>query len=197
MKTLLNSARTLLQDMASTILFLVMMVLTKNVVLSVIAGMALGAGQITWQLARRQKIDLMQAMSFFLVIASGLATLWTHDPRFVLIKPSAIYLIIGIVMLRPGWMLRYLPGDAIQVVPDVATVFGFVWAGLMFVSAGVNLYAGLHMTPLAWAKFMSIYGLASKGGLFLISYATMRHIGHRRWHAAHPEAAAPEAAATA
>ncbi len=50
----------------------------------------------------------MQWMSLFLVIASDEAALLTHDPRLVMVKPSLIYIAIGIVMLKPGWMNRYL-----------------------------------------------------------------------------------------
>jgi intracellular septation protein A len=181
MKALFNAARELLSDLASTVFFLILMAVTKDVVVSVLAGMALGVAQMAWRLSRRQKIDLMQGMSLFLVIASGAATLLTHDPKFVMVKPSLIYLAVGVVMLRPGWLNRYLPPIAVGLVPDVAIVFGFVWAGLMFVSAGVNLYAGLHMSPIAWAGFMSTWGIASKLALFAITYLTLRTIGRRRF----------------
>ncbi len=44
-------------------------------------------------------------------------------------------------MLKPGWMTRYLPPEALEYVPDLGYAFGFVWAGLMFVSAVLNLGA--------------------------------------------------------
>jgi intracellular septation protein len=111
----------LLLDMASTFLFLVLYLSTHNITLSVVLGMALGIGQIGWQFARKKPIDTMQWMSLFLVVGSGAATLITNDPRFVMIKPSVIYTIVGIVMLKPGWMNRYLPPVAIELVPDVAS----------------------------------------------------------------------------
>jgi intracellular septation protein A len=46
----------------------------------------------------------MEWLSLFLVLASGTATLLTDNPRFVQFKPSAIYVIVGVVMLKPGWM---------------------------------------------------------------------------------------------
>ena len=136
MKSLLQSATFLFLDMASTIFFLVLYLTTHDIPLAVIAGVCLGIGQIAWERYRGKRIDAMQWLSLFLVVASGTATLLTHDPRFVLVKPSIIYVIVGVVMLKPGWMNRYLPPVAIEVVPDIAVIFGFVWAGLMFVSAG-------------------------------------------------------------
>src|ERR1700676_4175096 len=180
MKNLFEAGKLLLLDMASTFFFLVLYLLTHNITLSVVLGMALGISQIGWQFAHKRPIDTIQWMSFFLARASGTATLITNDPRFVMVKPSVIYTIVGIVMLKPGWMNRYLPPVAIELVPDIAFIFGFVWAGLMFFSAALNLVMALNFSVVTWSAFMSIYGIVSKAALFLIGYATMRTIGVRR-----------------
>jgi hypothetical protein len=64
--------------------------------------------------------------------------------------------------------------------PDVVRVFGFIWSGLMFFSAGLNLIVALNFTVVSWASFMSVYGIFSKLVLFLIQYATMRYAAFRR-----------------
>ena len=125
MKNLFHAGKFLALDMASTILFLCLYLLTKNIPLSVALGMALGVGQIGWQFWRRKPVDTMQWMSLFLVLGSGTATLLTHDARFVMVKPTLIYSIVGVVMLKRGWMNRYLPPIAIEVVPDIAVAFGY------------------------------------------------------------------------
>jgi len=180
MKYLFESGKLLLLDLASTFLFLVVYLSTKNVTLAVMLGMALGVFQIVWQYARKKPIDTMQWMSLFLVLGAGAATLITDDPRFVMIKPTVIYTVVGIVMLKPGWMNRYLPPVAIEVVPDIAFIFGFIWAGLMFFSASLNLIVALNFSVVTWSAFMSIYGIVSKLALFLIGFVTMRTIGKRR-----------------
>ena len=91
MKNLFEAGKLLLLDMASTFFFLVLFLLTHNVTLSVALGMALGIAQIGRQFARKLPIDTMQWMSLFLVLGSGAATLLTHDPRYVMVKPSVIY----------------------------------------------------------------------------------------------------------
>ena len=131
MRNLLNAGKLLLLDLASTILFLGVFLLTDNIPLSVALGIALGVGQISLQLARKKPIDTMEWLSLFLVVASGSAALLTNDPRFVMFKPSLIYVIVGVVMLKPGWINRYPPPLAKAVVPDIAVIVGFLWAGLM------------------------------------------------------------------
>jgi intracellular septation protein A len=185
MKNLFEAGKLLFLDMAATLFFLVLYLLTHNVALSVILGMALGTAQIGWQLARRKPIDTMQWMSLFLVLGAGTVTLITNDPRFVMIKPSVIYIIVGIVMLRRGWMNRYLPPIAIALVPDIAVIFGYVWSGLMFFSAVLNVIVALNFNVVTWSVAMSIYGIASKAALFLIAYATMRIVGGHRYRRQH------------
>jgi intracellular septation protein len=183
MKNLFRAGKFLLLDMASTIFFLALYLATNSVRLSVILGVALGLAQIGWELARKRPIDAMQWLSLFLVVGSGGATLLTGDLRYIMLKPSLIYALVGVVMLRKGWMNRYLPPIAMALVPDVAVVFGFVWSGLMFFSSALNIVIALNFSVAAWASFMSIYGVLSKLALFLIQYAAMRFIAVRRHRA--------------
>ena len=104
-----NSGKFLLFDLASTFFFLTLVLITHNIRLAIMGGIALGIVQIAWQYVRKKPIDTMQWLSLFLVVASGSAALLTNDPRFVMMKPSIIYVIVGVVMLKPGWMTRYMP----------------------------------------------------------------------------------------
>ena len=180
MRNLLEAGRMLLLDMAATLFFLLLYLLTHNVALSVVLGMALGTAQIGWRLARRVPIDTMQWMSLFLVLGAGTVTLITNDPRFVMIKPTVIYIVVGIVMLKRGWMNRYLPPIAIELVPDIAVIIGYAWSGLMFFSAALNLIVALNFSVVTWSAAKSIWGIVSKLVLFLIGYVVMRSIGARR-----------------
>jgi len=183
MKYFLHAGKMLLLDLASTILFLVLYLLTHNIALSIGLAMALGVAQISLQFARKKPIDAMEWLSLFLVVGSGGATLITSDPRFVMFKPSLIYGVVGVVMLRPGWISRYLPPLANTIVPDIAVIIGFLWSGLMFASAVLNAFVALNFSMMTWASFMPIYGIVSKLALFLFGFATMRYIGRRRWQA--------------
>jgi intracellular septation protein len=180
MKDLLQAARLLLLDLASTVLFLILFLLTHNTLLSVALGVALGIIQIGIQLVRRKPIDTMEWLSLFLVIAAGTATLLTDDPRFVLLKPSVIYVIVGIVMLKPGWLNRYLPEIVKAVASDVAVIVGFVWAGLMFLSAAVNVVVALAASLQIWAVVMPVFGIVSKVIVFLSGFLALRFTTRRR-----------------
>lgn len=157
MKNLFSAARVLVADLASTILFGVFVVTTGNILLAVSLGMILGVGQIGWQYFRKQPIGSLQWLSAALILLSGAATFLTEDPTFVMLKPSIIYSIIGAAMLKRGWMSRYLPLRATPVL-DVATAFGYAWAGLMFATAALNLAIVRSVDPGTWAVLWAIWG---------------------------------------
>ena len=191
MGNLVHSGRLLVSDLAATIVFLVVLLATGDLMLAVALGVALGIAQIAWMKIRRQPIDTMQWLSIGLVVVSGIATMLTRDPRFVMLKPSVIYCIVGAYMLRPGWLNRYLPDVAKHFVPDLARLFGYVWAGLMFGSAALNIALAMTLPPVTWSAVMSVWGIASKVALFGIQFAIMRTVGVRRARAAMAAAAKP------
>ena len=197
MKSLFHAGKFLALDMASTFIFLGAYLVTKSIPLAVALGVVFGVGQIAWQLLNKKPIDAMQWLSLFLVVASATATLITHDPRFVMVKASLIYAIVGAFMLKRGWMNRYMPEVALEVVPDIAIIYGFVWSALMFLSAALNVYVALNYSFLAWSGFMAAWGTASKLTLFLVQFTSMRFIGVRRRRAQLAREATTEGATAA
>jgi intracellular septation protein len=183
MKNLLQAGRVLAEDLASTILFVVVYLATDNLFVAVGLGMVLGVAQIGWALWRRQALGSLQLLSVALILVSGTATFFTSDPTFVMLKPTIIYCIVGAVMLKRGWMNRYLPERAAPVA-DVATTFGYVWAGMMFFTAALNIPLALTLDPKTWGVVWAIWGIVSKIGLFLVQYWVMTAVGRRRAAAA-------------
>ena len=180
MNDLLLGGRVLLFDFASTLLFLALYTLTDNLQLAVGLGIALAVGQIGWRLWRREAVDALQWISLVTVAASGTATLLTHDARFVMLKPTIIYTLIGLTMLRPGWMNRYMPDRALTFVPDLVIRAGYVWSGLMFLSAALNIVLALSCSVILWGTLMTIWGMVSKTLLFFAQFTLMKVIGRRR-----------------
>jgi uncharacterized membrane protein len=97
-----------------------------------------------------------------------------------MLKPTLIYCAVGTVMLKPGWMVRYIPAAARPLTADVTLVFGFIWAGLMFSSAGLNLVLAAYGDPKVWAWFLGVFPLSSKLALFGVQYMTTRFVALRR-----------------
>lgn len=172
--------RPLLSDFLSTIVFVVLTAILKlEVRTAVLIASAVGVAQVLIQLIRRKPVPALQWAGLGLVLVFGAASFLTKDPRFVMVKPSIIYVAIGTVMLKPGWMLRYMPPIARGHGDKVMTIFGFVWAGLMFATAAANAVIAIAFTSL-WAGFIAIVPTVSKLALFGVQYATVRTIVRRK-----------------
>jgi intracellular septation protein len=178
MKNLAFAIRPILLDMLSTFVFAAIFALTHNIVVSVALGIALGVGQVAYLKIRRRPVAGMQWASLALVIVFGSATILTHDPRFVMIKPTIAYTAIGLVMLQPGWLERYMPPQAKLYLPASLTVgAGYVWSALMFFTAAANLYVAMTMGTKVWTQFLAVFPLASKLVLFAFHFGSFRIIG--------------------
>ena len=179
---LVHAGRWIAIDLLSTLIFVALFALTHSVFAATGLAIAGGALHIGWLKLRRAPVDAMQWMSLGLVVVFGGASLATHDPRFIMLKPTLIYAAIGSVMLRRGWMSRYIPEVALAWSADVTTAFGYAWAGLMFATGAANLYLAVHGDPKAWAWFLGVFPLASKLALFAVQYLTTRFvvIGRKR-----------------
>jgi intracellular septation protein A len=133
-------------------------------------------GRIGYVRARRQKISAMQWMSLGLVVVFGAATLLTHDVRFMMAKPTIVYVLIGAAMMQRGWMLPYMPPAGRDLGDEILIGWGYVWAGLMFVTAALNAAFALLASFAVWSVFIAIFPAASKIALFAVQFLSIRHI---------------------
>lgn len=173
--TLLKAARPILTDFAATLFFVVGAALTHDPLLATAIALAVAAAQLGWALARRRRVGALQWLGFGLVAVFGSASLVTHDARFMMFKPSLIYLLVGAVMLRRGWMLRYIPQRALAWVDEPSIVaWGYAWAALMLATAGINVYVALFASFATWSRFIAIFPAASKAALFAVQYLSIR-----------------------
>jgi intracellular septation protein A len=179
MKNFLYAVRPLIYDSLGVIVFAVLVMLGTDVLIAAITGAAIAAAIVLLDLVRHRPVPVLQWISLVLMLVSTAATYLTNDPRFVMAKPSVVYLIVGCVMLKRGWMNRYVPEDSLPLIGDRMTFFGFVWAGLMFLTAILNLIVAVWFTA-GWPEFIAIFPLASKIALFLVHFAIIRMTARRR-----------------
>jgi intracellular septation protein A len=172
------AGRALATDFLPTIAFAVLIALKVDVPIAAAVSMAISVAQIALQFAMRKPVAPLQWASLGLVVVFGAAGILTSDARFLMAKPSLICAVIGVVMLKRGWMLRYLPPIAVEHGRAAQIVFGYVWAGLMFVTAAANLVVAVWFTPW-WPAFLAVFPPASKLALFGVHFLTVRHIAIR------------------
>ncbi len=191
MKNLLFAARPLALDLMSTLIFVVLSAVFHNIMLATAVAIVAGAARVAWQLSRGEHVNAMQWMSLGLVLVTGGATLLTHDPRFMMAKPSVVYVLVGAAMLERGWMLPYLPPAAREHLGDHVMIgWGYVWAGMMFFTAVLNVVVVMTMSLAAWSAFIAVFPIVSKAGLFALQYVMIRAQAIRNARRAMADAAA-------
>ena len=171
-------------DFFSTILFLAIYLATDNVLLATGVAIAGAVAQVIYSRVKGKELGYMTWASLGLVIVLGSATLLTHDPRFVLAKPAIGHFAIGAIMLKRGWMLRYLPPIVTQTIPEYATLAGYAWAALMFVLGAGTIGVAMTGDMKLWTFYVTVVLVGAKIAAFAIQYIAFRVLVGSRLRAA-------------
>ncbi|WP_447764920.1 inner membrane-spanning protein YciB [Sphingopyxis panaciterrae] len=128
-----------------------------------------------WKLG---KISPMLWMSGVLVVGFGALTIWFHDERFIVMKPTIIYAAFAVILLG-GWalgkpMLKYLLQSALDGVTERGWLLLTRNWGLFFAALGI---ANHVMYELIEAKRMSfdlwltikVWGVTALSCVFTLS----------------------------
>jgi intracellular septation protein len=172
------------QDFLSTIVFLVVYLITDNVVLATSVAIAGAVAQVIYSRIKGQTLGYMTWASLGLVIVLGSATLLTHDPRFVLAKPAIGHFAVGAIMLKRGWLLRYLPPIVTENIPEYVTVAGYAWAALMFVLGLGTIAVAATGDMKLWTIYVSVVLIGAKIAAFAVQYVAFRFLITQRLRAA-------------
>jgi intracellular septation protein A len=176
-----QALRQLLSDFLSAFLFVAIYAISRNLVAAAAIAVAAGVGRVVFLCLTRRRIDPMQWLSLGLVIVLGGATMLTQSPRFLMLKPTIIHLAVAAIMLRRGWMLRYLPEMVSQNVRgSMIVAAGYSWAALLAALGLTNLLIALNFDFITWAWFISLGSVGAKLALFTLQYAVFRSIIRQR-----------------
>jgi intracellular septation protein A len=164
----------LASDFFSSIVFLAAYLLSDNVLLATGVAIASSVAQVAYAHIKGEPLSFMTYASLALVIVLGSATLLTSDPRFVLAKPAIAHFAIGAIMLKRGWMLRYMPQIVADTIPEYVTFAGYAWAALMFVLGCGTIAIAASGDMKLWAFYVSFVLLGAKLTAFAVQYVAFR-----------------------
>ena len=172
----LRAFRPIASDFLSTIIFVIAYDVTGSLAWGVGVGIATALVQTAVMKWRGRKIEMMQWASLALVLVLGTASLLTRNPHFIMVKPTIAAFAIAAVMLRPGWMARYLPPIVTEnVSPRLPLVWGYVWSVAIFALGVANLVVAFTFGTKTWVTYTAVVPIAVQLSLFLIQYAMIRH----------------------
>jgi len=161
-------------DFLSTLVFLALYLTTGNLMLATGVAIAGAVAQAIHARINGRQLTFMAYASLALVIVLGSATLLTNDPRFVLAKPSIAHFAIGAIMLKRGWMLRYMPPIVVETIPQYVMLAGYAWAALMFALGLGTIAVALTGDMKLWAIYVSVIAVGAKVLAFAVQYVVFR-----------------------
>jgi intracellular septation protein len=161
-------------DFLSTIVFVAIYWITGNVMLATGVAIAGAVVQVIHARIKGLQLGFMTYASLALVIVLGSATLLTADPRFVLAKPAIAHFAIGAIMLKRGWMLRYVPPIVTETIPEYVTFAGYAWAVLMFALGAGTIAVALTGDMKLWTIYVSVVAIGAKVATFAVQYVAFR-----------------------
>jgi len=176
-------------DFFSTIVFLVVYLATDNIILATGVAIAGAVAQVIHSRIKGRDLGYMTWASLGLVIVLGTATILTSDARFVLAKPAIAHFAVGAVMLKRGWMLRYMPPLVAETIPEYVTFAGFAWAALMFALGAGTVTIAMTGDLKLWTLYVSVVVVGAKVAAFAVQYVVFRLVVASRIRAAHAAAA--------
>src|SRR5260221_12351040 len=171
-------------DFLSTILFLTIYLVTDNVLLATGVAIVGAVAQVIYSRVKGKPLGFMTYASLALVIVLGSATLLTNDPRFVLAKPAIGHFAIGAIMLKRGWLLRYLPPIVTETIPEYVTAAGYAWAALMFVLGAGTIGVAMTGDMKLWTFYVTVVLVGAQFAAFAVQYVAFRLLIGSRLRAA-------------
>jgi len=128
-----------------------------------------------WKLG---KISPMLWMSSILVIGFGALTIWFHDERFIVMKPTIIYAAFAVLLLGGWWfkkpMLKYLLQSALEGLTDRGWLLLSRNWGIFFAVLGIAnhvMYELIQSKQMSFDLWLTIkvWGVTALSFLFTFS----------------------------
>ena len=152
------------------------------VLLATVVVIAATVVQISYLLARRQKIDMMLWITFVLVVVLGGATVWFHNATFIKWKPSVLYWAMGLAFwisqtfFRKN-LLQTMMGQQLELPASVWQRLNLAWIMFFALMGVLNLYVAYSYSTSTWASFKA-FGATGLMLVFMLAQGVYlsRHI---------------------
>jgi intracellular septation protein len=125
---------------------------------------------ITWLLYK--KVEKSHLITLALVITLGGATLWLHNPEFIMWKPTLVNWLFaagfaGTQLLTDKSLLERMMSEHITMKKQIWTRLNIAWIVFFIASGILNLYVAFNYDEATWVNF-KLFGLLGLTLIFII-----------------------------
>ena len=123
-----------------------------------------------WILGR--KVSQVHVWSAVLVLVFGGTTLVLRDPRFVMAKPTVLYLGLGIAFLMvPRFtgksVVEKIMGEVVQLAPPAWLRLNLAWVVFFVLMAILNVAVAMNFSEAVWFQF-KVWGITGLTFVFIV-----------------------------
>ena len=136
------------------------------------AMMLVALGQLGWWLARRRPIGGKEALTLGAILLLGSITLIFRNPLIIKLKPTVVYLLIGLLFLLSPVLLKKnltekMLGGVFQLPAPLWARLNLAWVVFFFVEGGLNALVAYQFSEEFWLGF-KLWGLLGLSLLFIL-----------------------------
>lgn len=129
--------------------------------------------QIIYSKIRYGKIEKMLIVSGAVIGILGGITLLLHDKTYIMMKPTALYWIIAVVLLISNLffkknLIQQMMGNLIDAPTPIWNKLNLVWVAFLVLLGFLNLYVAFNYTENAWVNF-KLFGVTGIMFAFFIA----------------------------
>lgn len=167
-------------DLFPVILFVAAYMWSDSIYVATAVIIPATVAQVAYQWLRFRKVDKMLLASMILVVVMGGLTLFLHDDRFIIWKPTLLYWLFAVVLALAPWLagknlIRAMLDKGITAPDRVWKGLNLAWV-VFFVCVGfVNLYVAENYSRAVWVQF-KLWGIT---GLLLAFVAAQVAVLYR------------------
>lgn len=127
---------------------------------------------VTW--ARTGQLPKMQLATAAMAAVLGGMTLWFHDPKFILFKPTAIYgafalALIGSHFIGDRVLMQRIPQKNLQLPDPLWRRVNLAWALFFLFCALLNVYVATSFSEAVWVK-VKVFGFTGLMFVFMLAH---------------------------
>ena len=120
-----------------------------------------------------KKVSQVHLWSAALVLVFGTATLLLRDPRFIMWKPTVLYVamagvLAGMQHFSDRTVLERAMGGAISMKPENWRTLNGVWIAFFLFLAALNIYVAYGYSEATWFNF-KVWGMTGLTLLFVVA----------------------------
>lgn len=145
--------------------------ITRNIFMATMACIILSWIQVIWCKVKFKKIQKNLWLSTILVTVLGGLTVALHNKTFVMLKPTALFWIMGVSLLVAQFAgkngIKALLASEIHLPNKVWTRINLAWAFYMIFLGALNLFVAFSFDEYVWVKF-KVFGVTSLTLIFTI-----------------------------